>query len=80
MYPMISLIETSALQKLCQRYCPYKAQQCPGKSDVKIKVLAGSQPDDGTETYYNDTQNINSHGSIGGTGATAYSVQAQEAT
>ena len=36
MYPIISLIETSALQKLGQRDRSYKAQQRPGQSNIKI--------------------------------------------
>jgi len=77
---MISVIETSAFQKLCQCYGPNKAQQCPGKSDVEIKILSGSQANDGTEAHYDDTQNINGYGSVGGAGAATYSIQTQETT
>jgi hypothetical protein len=73
---MISVIETSSLQKLCQCYGSNKAQQRPGKSDIELKILSGRQAKDGTETHYDDTQNINSHGSVRGAGAATYSVQA----
>jgi len=79
MYPIISVIETSALQKLRQCYGSNKTQKCPGKSDVEIKILFGNQPDDGTETNYDDTQYINSYRPVGGTRAATYSIQAQEA-
>jgi ribosomal protein S3 len=80
MYPIISIIETSALQKLRQRYGTDEAQQRPGHSDVQVKVFSGNQAQDGTETHYDDTQNINSYGSVGRTGAAAYAVKAQKAT
>ena len=73
---MLSVIETSALQKLCQCYSSYKTQQCPGKGNVEIEIFLGIHADEGTETYYNDTQNVNSYGSVRGAGAPAYPVQA----
>jgi hypothetical protein len=76
MYPMILVIETSALQKLCQCYGANKAQQRPGESDIEIKILSGGQPKDGAESHYDYTQDIDSHGSVRGAGATTYPVQA----
>jgi hypothetical protein len=51
----MSVIERSALQKLCQRYGSDETQQCPGKSDVEIKVLSGRKAKDSTKTYYDYT-------------------------
>jgi hypothetical protein len=77
---MISIIETSALQKLRQRDGPYKAQQRPGQSDVHIEIPSRNQSKDGTETNDNGAQYVNRNSPIGSAGAAAYAIQAQETT
>jgi hypothetical protein len=76
---MISVIETSALQKLRQRYSADEAQQRPGHSDVQVKVFSGNQAQNATKTNDNYSQYINSYGSVGRTWTAAYAVKAQKA-
>jgi len=78
MYPITSVIETSALQKLCQRNGPNETQQRPRQSNIEVKILPGSQSKNGTKTHHNYAQYINSHGSVGCAGAATYPVKAQE--
>ena len=75
MYPIISLIETSTLQKFGQRDGPNEAEQGPRQSDVKVIILSCCHPEDGTESDNNDAQYINGYGSVGRAGAATYPVQ-----
>jgi hypothetical protein len=74
----MSVIESSALQKLGQCYRADKTQKSPGKGDIEIKILPGYQTEDGTKTNYNYTQYVNRYGPVGGTGAATYPVQTQK--
>jgi hypothetical protein len=74
----MSIIETSTLQEFGQRYGPDKTQERPGKGDIEIKIPSGHHAKEGTETHYDDTQNINGNGPVRSTGPPAYSVEAQK--
>ncbi len=79
LYPIISLIETSALQEFCQGYCSNKAQQSPCQGHVQVEIFSCLQAEQSTETDYDYAQYVDCYGSVGCAWASSYPVQAQEA-
>ena len=71
---MISVIETSALQKLRQRDRSYKAQQRPGQSNIKIKILSRHKRKDGTETHDDGAFYVDRNGPVGSAWHPTYAI------